>query len=70
MRLDQRSRTGSKSIKSVVTDEIADNVDVDQKDAILAASVADAAAISQRMKDSQDGGEEGHESVNSLIDST
>lgn len=54
----------------MVTDEISENVDIDQKDAILAASVADAAAISQRMKDNSDGGEPANENVNSLIDST
>ena len=45
-------------------------MDNDQKDAILAASVADAAAISQKMKDNSEGGESAAENVNSLIDST
>lgn len=69
-RTNQRTHANVKAIKQVVTDEISENVDIDQKDAILAAATADAAAISQKMKDNSEGGDQASENVNSLIDST
>ena len=53
-----------------MTDEIASDVDIDGKDAILAAATADAAAVSQQRAANQEEGAEMTNNVNSMIDST